>query len=339
MTDILLNLDEENALRAHEATIERGLKTFVEVGNSLMAIRDARLYRAEYATFEDYCRERWNLKQSRAYQLMDAARVIGNLQSSTIVELPITESQARPLSSLPAEEQHIVWQTAVDTAPNGKVTAAHVADTVERFKYPYECSGCGNVIPAGQNHICAIPPRLSDVQRLNLSANNEWYTPAPYIEAARDVLGGIDLDPASNPIANQTVQAARYFTKDSDGLSQEWRGRLWLNPPYGFANGNESHQAVWSRRLVDEYRAGNVTAAILLVNAVPGNRWFARLWDFPICFPDHRIRFYDENGELGQPTHSNALVYMGPHVARFAQAFSAFGVVAVRYGTEARHAS
>jgi hypothetical protein len=97
MSDIanIITLDERSRLFQLEETIRQGLNTFVDVGNALLEIRDKRLYRQEYHTFEDYCREQWNMKQSRAYQFMDSAKVVGNLQSSTIVELlPINESQA-----------------------------------------------------------------------------------------------------------------------------------------------------------------------------------------------------------------------------------------------------
>ena len=63
---------------------------------------------------------------------MDAAGVVKNLQSSTIVELPRNEAQARPLTTLTPEQQWKVWQEAVQTAPAGKVTAKHVKDTVKR---------------------------------------------------------------------------------------------------------------------------------------------------------------------------------------------------------------
>ncbi len=109
-TDNMITLEERSRLYQLEETIRQGLSTFVDVGSALLEIRDTRLYRQEYNTFEEYCLEQWNMKQSRAYQFMDSAKVIGNLQSSTIVELlPINESQARPLASLEPEEQVEDW--------------------------------------------------------------------------------------------------------------------------------------------------------------------------------------------------------------------------------------
>jgi hypothetical protein len=125
---------EVQTLQHYEEVIAQGIKTFVQVGQALLAIRDQRLYRQQYGTFEEYLRQRWDLGQSRAYPLMDAAGVVTNLKCSTIVELPTNEAQARPLAALPAEQQAEAWQEAVATAPAGKVTAKHVQATAKRVK-------------------------------------------------------------------------------------------------------------------------------------------------------------------------------------------------------------
>jgi hypothetical protein len=59
----------------------------------------------------------------------------------------------------------------------------------------------------------------------------DWYTPAPFVEAAREVMGGIDLDPASSEVANRVVGAARYYDAGQDGLENVWHGQVWLTPP------------------------------------------------------------------------------------------------------------
>lgn len=134
MTDI--TTIEITELSTCEAIIERGLKTFYEVGDALQTIRDKRLYRVEFATFEEYCKQRWNIAHSRASQLMNAAHMYDDLKTSTTVEviLPRTESQARPLACVEPEHRAEVWQQAVDTAPEGRMTAAHVERTVEEYK-------------------------------------------------------------------------------------------------------------------------------------------------------------------------------------------------------------
>jgi hypothetical protein len=95
------------------------------------------------------------------------------------------------------------------------------------------------------------------------SNSPEWYTPALYIDAARAVMGGIDLDPASCETAQQTVQAARYFTQQDNGLAHAWAERVWLNPPYGDQIGP------WVRRLMHDYEAGYISQAVLLAPARP----------------------------------------------------------------------
>ncbi len=129
-----MTLQEHEQLTMLESTIERGLGTFSDVGAALALIRDGRLYRELHRTFEDYCRERWDIQRAHAYRLIDGAAVVANLSPIGDI-LPSTESQARPLAGLEPEIQRQVWERSVETAPDGKVTAKHVEQTVTEWKY------------------------------------------------------------------------------------------------------------------------------------------------------------------------------------------------------------
>jgi DNA N-6-adenine-methyltransferase (Dam) len=160
-----------------------------------------------------------------------------------------------------------------------------------------------------------------------LNESVEWYTPEKYIRAARKVMNGIDLDPASNEVANKIVRATRYYTKESDGLSQDWHATtIFLNPPYCKV-GATSNQEIWTCKLIAEYEAGHVEQAILLVNAATETRWFKRLYTFPICFTDHRIQFNSIKGTKNGSTVGSAFVYFGANTGLFDQVFSQFGTV------------
>jgi hypothetical protein len=166
--------------------------------------------------------------------------------------------------------------------------------------------------------------------------SNEWYTPATHIEAAREVLGGIDLDPASCELANRTVRAAYYYTKEQNGLMHPWYGRVWLNPPYGKTEqAQASKLEIFTRRLIEQYHLHNVTAAILLIPANTATSWFDLLWEFAICFPRTRIRFYQENGQPSNGvSFGTCFVYFGPQEQRFIEVFSQFGHVVPASGAQ-----
>ena len=184
-----------------------------------------------------------------------------------------------------------------------------------------------NDSPSSELAARALITPLADHQRLNQSESNEWYTPPEIIEAARQTMGVIDLDPASSAKANETVGAGTFFAAVDDGLNMDWCGAgIWVNPPYGKRDG-ESSQKLWVEKAISEYKSGNAASICLLVNAVPGNAWFAPLWDYVICFPARRIRFVDENGAQGAPTHSNAIAYMGEDQEGFWRAFRGIGPV------------
>lgn len=148
----------------------------------------------------------------------------------------------------------------------------------------------------------------------------EWFTPSEYVEAARTAMGTIDCDPASCDVAQGTVQATFYFTRERDGLRQPWRGNVWLNPPYGASN-----IGAFTAKLKVELDAGNVTQACILTNACTDTIWFQRLARMAsaVLFSRKRIRFMKADGvERDSPTHGQALFYLGLHVERFRSAFA-----------------
>jgi hypothetical protein len=170
----------------------------------------------------------------------------------------------------------------------------------------------------------------------------EWYTPAPFVEAARVVMGGIDLDPASHEEANHTVKAARFFTEADDGLDQAWSGRVFLNPPGGlvpdfwrvlmseFFN-KQIEQAIWIG-----YSLEQLQTLQLQSNSTPLH--------FPMCVPSRRIAFVENEAkkaeriakliamgrsqnQKSQPSHANYITYLGPNILAFVKIFGGFGQV------------
>ncbi|MBK8035336.1 MAG: hypothetical protein IPK17_38690 [Chloroflexi bacterium] len=103
---------------------------------ALLTIREKRLYRAEFKTFEEYCQARWGLQNERARLLMRGAEAVDNIAATpTIVGvLPANEAQVRPLIALTPDQQRAAWQTVVETAPNGKITGALVEQVAQQFK-------------------------------------------------------------------------------------------------------------------------------------------------------------------------------------------------------------
>jgi len=153
----------------------------------------------------------------------------------------------------------------------------------------------------------------------------ERYTPAKFIEAARQVLGEIDLDPATSKEAQKTVRAVQYFTEKDDGLAQEWNGRVFLNPPY-----HRDLAPKFVDKLVAELAAGRVIAAILLTNNCTDTDWFdvAVRACAGLCFTHGRIKFHVPKCEDVLPTQGQSFFYFGQDVQHFEDVFCVIGFCA-----------
>lgn len=144
-TEVVLAQSERDRLAELETTIGYGLHAFLRVGEALLEIREARLYRETHSAFEDYCRERWGITDGRANQLIAAKRVhevIAGTDTTTVVP-PANEAQARELAPLldQPEELRDTWQRAIE-ATDGKPTAA----AIRAARQPTD-SGTGDTDP------------------------------------------------------------------------------------------------------------------------------------------------------------------------------------------------
>lgn len=166
------------------------------------------------------------------------------------------------------------------------------------------------------------------------SGNNEWYTPPEIIERARNVLDYFDLDPASNPVAQATVKATRYYSAENSGLDKPWFGRIWLNPPYSAALIKQ-----FAAKMVDEVFQGHVEEAVILTNNASETAWFH---DFAsvssmICFPRGRIKFWHPDKPPATPLQGQAIFYVGWFEGLFRQRFEDLGLILENKPTVSLH--
>jgi ParB family chromosome partitioning protein len=175
-----------------------------------------------------------------------------------------------------------------------------------------------------------IPARQATRAR-TWTGDIEWYTPGYLLEAAAQVMGGIDLDPASSDAqqAAAPIKAARYFTIEDDGLTKPWCGRAFLNPPYAARLID-----IFVAKLLAERQIGNLQQGVLLTNSSTETRWWhaAASHCDAICFLRGRVRFLKlVNGILtrgsSSPSHPHSIFYFGREVARFTRVFQDYGLI------------
>lgn len=176
------------------------------------------------------------------------------------------------------------------------------------------------------------------------SESFEWHSPEMLVSPCRAAMGGIDLDPASCPMANLCVGALHIFSLCDNGLEQQWWGNVFLNPPYGTTDtkpgwsnaaisfGRYSRKEIWVEKFLQEFESGRVRQGILVLTASTGDAWFHRLivpTASCMCFP-RRIPFIRAGAppskQNGQPGAS-VVVYFGAQSWQFALHMAGLGWV------------
>lgn len=188
------------------------------------------------------------------------------------------------------------------------------------------------------------------------SGNVEYYTPDEVLECVHQMFPVIDLDPASNEIANQSVKAKRFFTKEDDALTQDWIAEtVWLNHPFNKgelackpkcvkkicndptyykyrghcitedipSNGN------WVDYYLNQFALGNFKEAMNITFVNSSEAWCQKLLNAGVsCFIDGRTHFKDPKGNVKKgATKGCFITYLGHRPEEFKKIFSILGVV------------
>ena len=204
-------------------------------------------------------------------------------------------------------------------SPSTVVRAGKFADAVEQVELMPESKE--------MTHQEVIQEAKKIVHVSQNTGEMEWYTPQNIIEMARCVMGNIDLDPASCAIANDAVKADEFYDQESDGLLQNWRGNVWLNPPFC-----QPLIQQFLKKTVDSYRGKEINQACVYTNNATDTQWWqdAAANADAICFVRGRLRCYRPDGSTGQsPLQGQTIMYFGDNTARFTEIFDQIGAVLI----------
>lgn len=231
-----------------------------------------------------------------------AHEVASNVNISSDIENSRGQLRPATYAKQSTDPRRFAWEFGISSSKN-EADGAGKPQAQQRV-YPLTAS----------NHAVSFSPDYD---------GDEWYTPPEYIEAARRVMGAIDLDPASTEAAQEVVRAGTYYTKQDDGLVRTWAGRIWINPPYSLPG-----IKLFVDKLISEYAAGHVAEAIILTNNSSDTAWFHSLLSrFPACFTRGRVQFWRPDHDAFGARQGQTLFYLGSNVETFAAEFAEFGIV------------
>ena len=307
----------------------------VTKGADLPALLDAG-HRALARATDDL--ERLRIRDgARAYQ--EAARVLKRtevLVDASVLVQTAERAIARANPALaPAKagaRRGKVVATDIDASLVRKIRSAHARVDDRMFRALIaEARDSGDpltrklVARAGRDAAGIASPKVT-----HYTGNFERGTPPHIVEAARRVMGGIDLDPASSDVFNRTVGADKYYTAHEDGLKRGWFGRVLLNPPF-----ETPLLTAFVNRLLDHLENDKVDQAVLLTN----NSTDSALWQgaashaLALCLSAGRMRFLGPNGRPlpHSALQGQAILYFAREVddgiERFTQEFRRHGTV------------
>lgn len=287
----LATISEATRMLAQAKTLEdvRSIRDLAEAARVYARARDLGIEAQNQATEVRLRAER------RAGELLAQASEAGQ----RVTGRPEKVSEAATLSDLGiTRDQSSDWQ-AIAALPEPEFEA-HIAATVA----------------AGKPLTTAAAVRQSRMTNgLMSSETGDWHTPTEIIERVTRALGTIDLDPCAEGAC--AIPAVRHYTEADDGLSQPWRGRVYMNPPYGTVIGD------WIDKLATEVAYGNVTEAIALLPARTDTAWWTRLPSDALCFVTGRLRF----SGAGPAPFPSVAAYLGSTPDRFLDAFADGGVL------------
>ena len=146
----------------------------------------------------------------------------------------------------------------------------------------------------------------------------EWYTPEDIINRATEVMGHIDVDPASNDIAQSHIKAKVYYTAETDGLKQDWKGTVWCNPPYSAKLIKQ-----FTAKFRDEFVNGNMTEGIILTNSGTDTLWNQNIKEGIQAYTIGRIAFMQPDGSRkATGSRGQVFTYFGPNPHKFIEVFT-----------------
>jgi len=186
-------------------------------------------------------------------------------------------------------------------------------------------TAAGELVDAVTGEILGDEPANGSRDPLMTSDSYEWYTPPGIAERIYTLLNGISLDPASCAEANTVVRAGHIFTLEDDGLSHDWFGSVYMNPPYG------ENIGLWVTKLAHEYQERRVYRAVAMLPNRTDTLWFKSLREFPRCHLWGRLRFWGPANDGNSATFPSVLVALGVDVDKFAEAFEDIGDIYTRY--------